>query len=84
LKIPFLGKVKSKDLVKFRIGHFKNVQKMSRGLKLFYKKHEKSKGKHNGKVPIKLGSMLLSTGKKKKCLKKDLGTFSLPLLWNQW
>ena len=36
---------------------------MSRGLKLFYKKHEKSKIKHNGKVPLKLGKMLLPTGK---------------------
>ena len=55
---------------------------MSRGPKLFYKKHEKSKVKHNGKVPLKLGKMLLPTGKKKMDGKKDLGTFSLPLLWN--
>jgi len=55
---------------------------MSRGLKLFLKKHEKSKVKHNGKVPLKLGKMLLPTGKKKMDEKKDLGTFSLPLLWN--
>ena len=55
---------------------------MSRGLKLFYKKHENSKVKHNGKVQMKLGKMLLPTGKKKMDGKKDLGTFSLPLLWN--
>jgi len=55
---------------------------MSRGPKLFLKKHEKPKVKHNGKVPLKLGKMLLPTGKKKMDGKKDLGTFSLPLLWN--
>jgi hypothetical protein len=82
--VPFLGKHKSKDLVKFEIGHFKNVQKMSRGLKLFLKKHEKSQSKHNGKVPSKIKTKLLPTGKNKKCGEKDLGTFSLPLLWNQW
>jgi hypothetical protein len=76
--------VKTKDPVKFKIGHFINVRKMSRGLKLFLEKHEHSKVKHNGKVPIKLGKMLLPTGKKKKGVEKDLGTFSLPLLWNQW
>jgi hypothetical protein len=54
--------VKTKDPVKFGIGHFINVQKMSRGPKLFLKKHEKSKVKHNGKVPLKLGKMLLPTG----------------------
>jgi len=80
--VPFLGKVKTKDPVKFGIGHFINVQKMSRGPKLFLKKHEKPKVKHNGKVPLKLGKMLLPTGKKKMDGKKDLGTFSLPLLWN--
>ena len=76
--------MKTKDPVKFGIGHFINVRKMSRGLKLFLKKHENSKVKHNGKVPIKLGKMLLPTGKNKMDGKKDLGTFSLPLLWNQW
>jgi len=35
---------------------------MSRGPKLFLKKHEKSKVKHNGKVSLKLGKMLLPTG----------------------
>jgi hypothetical protein len=55
---------------------------MSRGLNLFLEKHENSMVKHNGKVPIMLGIMLLPTGKNKKGLKKDLGTFSLPLLWN--
>jgi hypothetical protein len=35
---------------------------MSRGLKLFLEKHENSKVKHNGKVPLKLGKMLLPTG----------------------
>ena len=74
--------MKTKDPVKFKIGHFINVQKMSRGLKLFLEKHENSKVKHNGKVPLKLGKMLLPTGKKKMDEKKDLGTFSLPLLWN--
>ena len=51
---------------------------------MFYKKHEKIQSKHNGKNPIKLGSKLLPTEKKENSLKKDLGTFSLPLLWNQW
>ena len=55
---------------------------MSRGPKLFLEKHEISKVKHNCKVPMKLVIMLLPTGKNKKGGKKDLGTFSLPLLWN--
>jgi hypothetical protein len=80
--VPFLGKHKTKDPVKFGIGHFINVQKMSRGPKLFLEKHEISKVKHNCKVPMKLVIMLLPTGKNKKGGKKDLGTFSLPLLWN--
>ena len=53
----------SKDLVKFGIGHFINVQKMSRGPNLFYKKHEKSKVKHNGKVPLKLGKNVVTNRK---------------------
>jgi hypothetical protein len=65
-----LGKYKSKDPIKFGIGHFINVRKMSRGLKMFLRKHEKSQSNHNGKVLEKLGKKLLSTGKKKKAEKR--------------
>jgi hypothetical protein len=41
---------------------FYKCPKMSRGLKLFLKKHEISKVKHNGKVPLKFGNVLLPTG----------------------
>ena len=43
---------------------------MSRGLKMFLRKHEKSQSNHNGKVLEKLGKKLLSTGKKKKAEKR--------------
>ena len=36
---------------------------MSRGIKLFLKKHEKSQSKHNSKVPLKIKTMLLPTRK---------------------
>ena len=35
---------------------------MSRGLKMFLRKREKSQSNHNGKVLEKLGQKLLSTG----------------------
>jgi hypothetical protein len=38
---------------------------MSRGLKLFLEKHEKSKVKHNGKVPLKLGKCCYQQEKRK-------------------